>query len=106
MKVRISDHKIIYRFSDDELIQLKDFGFAFQEVMIGAEKLHFCIKGQTIDLPKLTLTAGKVHAYFPKDFLIDWIESGDTVAAVTFINEDDTETELVLERDLRPRRNQ
>ncbi|MBV8255187.1 MAG: hypothetical protein JO154_21475 [Chitinophaga sp.] len=101
MKVRLRGNSIRFRLDKLDMELLETVAKVESITHIGADTLHFVIRGKDIPAPLAKLEHDGVHVLVPIPQLELWISSGETGFSLSIPNEDGSTLQVLVEKDFK-----
>lgn len=101
MKIRIRDNSLRYRLDKKDINLLQEQQQVASDTIIGAGKLHFCIKARAADAAAIRLENNAVHLSLPLPQVRQWTETDQVGFELELPNTDGSVLKILVEKDFK-----
>lgn len=101
MKIRIRGNNIRYRLDKQDIAALQQTGKIDADTIIGAQKLHFCVKAKDIANASVKLEAFGLHLSLPLQQVRQWAETDQVGIEQELPNQDGSVLKILVEKDFK-----
>jgi hypothetical protein len=101
MKIRLRGNSIRYRLDKTDITLLETTGKVESITHIGADSLHFCVRGKDITDPIIKMEQDGIHLLLPLTQLTSWYAPDQVGFELILPNKDGSELTVLIEKDFK-----